>query len=60
MEVNFKKYRLLKDLPDLSQGATFTYSERMGGWTNDDYSDESYVFYKLTMEQEDWFEEISE
>jgi len=56
-----KKYRLLKDLPDLKAGAIFTPDPKNPGYFRRELADRSEYYYSTeTMDQKEWFEEIKD
>jgi hypothetical protein len=57
-DIREKKYRLLKDLPDLQAGAVFFWDNENNRFANDIYSSEGYLFAYHIMEDIEWFEEI--
>lgn len=59
MTIENLKFRLIKELPSLKEGAVFVYEEEYGQWTNDPFSRCSYLFNLYEMRESGFFEEIN-
>lgn len=55
-----KRYKLLKDLPNLCAGTIFEYSSRTGNYIGIDRGDGIYFDTYIVQKNKDWFEEIKE
>jgi hypothetical protein len=60
MAIENLKFRLIKELPSLKEGAVFVFNEEYGQWTNDPFSICSYLFNLYELRESGFFEEIEE
>lgn len=56
----YKKYRLLKDLPGLKAGAVFIYVNSVGGYVHDGKNGFAAYSTKVVENSSDWFKTLDE